>query len=338
MKFRAPSPNARHPFLCWMYLKKRASEFTRLVRQNAPQADINLIPALRGSVTEYAGNRVADMDTLPEGAWVLRGDRGLTYSAELPEGSTLTEGKWWDKNYSGPPLVSMEEEQAAALGVKLGDTLTISVLGVEVQGKIASFRRVDWDNFGLNYVLVFSPGSLDNAPHNMVATLTIPEAQEAAVARAVPPVFPSASLLEVGEIVSQITVLLTQMARAIAAAASIAILAGIAVLVGAIAASRASRIYDSVILKLLGATRRQILGAQALEYALLSVLLGLVALGLGLLAGWYVIVEIFDFRFAPDPLTLGITLMGGAGLTFLLGMAGSLPVLAAKPAEALREL
>lgn len=318
--------------------KERAGEFSALVRQQSAGGDINMIPALRGSITEFAGKRVADLETLPEGAWVLRGDRGLTYSAELPEGSTLTGGQWWDENYSGPPLVSMEEEQAAALGVKLGDTLTISVLGVEVQAEIASFRRVDWDNFGLNYILVFSPGSLDTAPHNMVATLTIPEAQEAAVARAIPPVFPSASLLEVGEIVSQITVLLTQMARAIAAAASIAILAGIAVLVGAIAASRASRIYDSVILKLLGATRQQILGAQALEYALLSVLLGLVALGLGLVAGWYVIVEIFDFSFAPDPLTLGITLVGGAGLTFLLGMAGSLPVLAAKPAEALREL
>ena len=318
--------------------KDRSTEFSSLVTKNAPDANINMIPALRGSITEFAGQRVDELDQLPEGAWVLRGDRGLTYSPALPAGSELTEGEWWPEDYSGPPLVSMEADQGAALGLKLGDTLTISVLGVEVQGKIASFRTVDWDNFGLNYILVFSPGSLDNAPHNMVATLTMPKPQEGAVAKAIPPVFPSTSLLQVGELVSQITDILVQMARAIAAAASIAILAGIAVLVGAIAASRASRIYDSVILKLLGATRRQILGAQALEYALLSVLLGLVALALGMGAGWYVVAQIFEFKFAPDPLTLAITLVGGAGLTFLLGMAGSLPILAAKPAEALRSL
>ena len=318
--------------------KDRSGEFSNLIKSKAPDAKINMIPALRGSITEYGGQRVDELEEFPEGAWVLRGDRGLTYSAALPAGSVLTEGAWWPADYQGPPLISMEAEQGAALGLKLGDTLTISVLGVEVQGKIASFRTVEWDNFGLNYILVFSPGSLDNAPHNMVATLTMPKEQEGPIAKAVPPVFPSSSLLEVGEIVNQVTGLLVQMARAIAAAASIAILAGIAVLVGAIAASRASRIYDSVILKLLGATRRQILGAQALEYAILSVLLGLVALALGLLAGWFVITQIFDFTFAPDPMTLAITLVGGAGMTFLLGMAGSLPILAAKPAEALRAL
>ncbi|MEE9432691.1 MAG: FtsX-like permease family protein [Sphingorhabdus sp.] len=318
--------------------KERSAEFSALIRKNAAGANINMIPALRGSITEFGGQRVAELDSLPEGAWVLRGDRGLTYSPALPAGSTLTAGEWWAQDYRGPPLVSIEQDVAASLDISIGDSLTISVLGVELQAKVASLRSVDWDNFGLNYVLVFSPGSFDNAPHNMVATLTMPKAQEAAVARALPPVFPSASLLEVGEIVGQVTILLTQMARAIAAAASIAILAGIAVLVGAIAASRAGRIYDSVILKLLGATRRQILGAQALEYALLSVLLGIVALGLGMGAGWYVITQIFDFTFAPDPATLAVTLIGGAGLTFLLGMAGSLPILAAKPAEALRSL
>ncbi|NKB18878.1 MAG: S1 RNA-binding domain-containing protein [Pseudanabaena sp. CRU_2_10] len=144
--------------------------------------------------------------------------------------------------------------------------------------------------------------------------------------------------LEVGEVVTQVTGLLTQMAQAIAAAASIAILAGIAVLVGAIAASRAGRIYDSVILKLLGSTRSQILAAQAIEYAFLALLLGLLSLGLGMAAGWYVIVQIFDFKFAPDYAVLAVTLLGGAGITFLLGLAGSLPILAARPAQALRSL
>jgi putative ABC transport system permease protein len=318
--------------------RDRATEFQGQVRAADPKAAVNMIPALRGMITEFGGQRVDQLAELPEGAWVLRGDRGLTYSPQVPQGSDVIAGKWWAADYKGPPLVSLDQRVAESLGIGVGDTLTVSVLGVEVQATIAALREVKWENFGLNYALVFSPGSFDAAPHNMVATLTVDKAAERALAKSIPPAFPSSSLIEVGEVVGQVSTLLTQMAQAIAAAASIAILAGIAVLVGAIAAARQSRIYDSVILKLLGSTRRQILGAQALEYGILAVILGLLALALGLGAAWYVVVQIFDFTFAPDPAVLALTLVGGAGLTFVLGIAGSLPILAARPAEALRSL
>ncbi|MEP7351045.1 MAG: FtsX-like permease family protein [Sphingorhabdus sp.] len=312
--------------------------FVGMVKDAAPDGVINMIPALRGTIIEYGGQRVDQLKELPEGAWVLNGDRGLTYSAEIPKGSEVTKGKWWPANYKGPALVSLDAAVATSLGVDIGDSLTVSLLGVEVPATIASLRAVKWENFGLNYAIVFSPGSLDAAPHNMVATLTVPKAAERVLAKSIPPAFPSASVIEVGEVVGQVTTLLTQMAQAIAAAASIAILAGIAVLVGAIAAARASRIYDSVILKLLGSTRFQILGAQAMEYGVLALILGVMSLALGLGASWYVITQIFDFTFAPDPTVLAITLLGGAGLTFVLGIVGSLPILAARPAEALRSL
>ncbi|UKK84332.1 FtsX-like permease family protein [Sphingopyxis sp. BSN-002] len=315
-----------------------AAKFRSMVVDAAPDAQVNMIPALRGSVTEFKGQRVDELAELPEGAWVLRGDRGLTYSPTLPNGSELVGGKWWTADYKGPPLVSVEQEVAASLGLKLGDTLSVNVLGVEVQAKVASFRTVEWDNFGLNYVLVFSPGTFDAAPHNMVATVAVSPKAEVELARSIPRAFPSASLIQVRDVVSQVTTLLTQMSQAIAAAASIAILAGIAVLIGAIAASRERRVYDSVILKLLGATRGQILGAQAMEYAVLAAILGVLALALGLAGAWYVVTQLFDFRFAPDPVVVGLTLIGGAGLSFLIGIAGSWPLLSAKPAQALRSL
>ena len=315
-----------------------AAQFTQMVRDADPKATINMIPALRGTIIEFGGQRVDQLEELPEGAWVLNGDRGLTYSKELPKGSEIVAGKWWPANYTGPALVSLEAEVAKTLGLNVGDTLTVSLLGVEVPAKIASLRAVKWDNFGLNYVMVFSPGSLDAAPHNMVATLTVSKPAERILAKSIPPTFPSSSLIEVGEVTSQITVLLTQMAQAIAAAASIAILAGIAVLVGAIAAARQSRVYDSVIMKMLGSTRGQILGAQAMEYGILAIVLGLVSLLLGMSAAYYVVVQIFDFSFVPDYAVLALTLVGGAGLTFVLGIVGSLPILAARPSEALRSL
>jgi putative ABC transport system permease protein len=314
------------------------AQFRQMVKKADPKAAINMIPALRGTIVEFGGQRVDQLEELPEGAWILNGDRGLTYSSALPNGSEIVAGNWWPQDYNGPALVSLEADAAESLGVGVGDSLTISLLGVEVPAKIASLRTVKWDNFGLNYVMVFSPGSLEAAPHNMVATLTVSKPAERILAKSIPPAFPSASLIEVGEVTAQITVLLTQMAQAIAAAASIAILAGIAVLVGAIAAARQSRIYDSVIMKMLGSTRRQILGAQALEYGILALVLGLVSLVLGMLAAYFVVVEIFDFSFAPDYAVLALTLVGGAGLTFVLGIIGSLPILAARPSEALRSL
>jgi len=318
--------------------RDRAAQFRALVAQADPRAEVNMIPALRGSITEFGGQRVNELATLPEGAWVLRGDRGLTYSPDLPQGSTLVGGAWWPADYKGPPLVSVEQDVAQTLGLKIGDTLTVNVLGVEVQAKVASFRTVEWDNFGLNYVLVFSPGAFAAAPHNMVATVAVSPRAETELARSLPRAFPSASLIQVRDVVSQVTTLLTQMSQAIAAAASIAILAGIAVLIGAIAASRERRVYDSVILKLLGATRGQILGAQGVEYGLLAAILALLSLGLGLAAAWYVVTQIFDFTFAPDPVIVGLTLLSGAGLSFLIGIAGSWPLLSARPARALRSL
>ena len=337
-EIRTQVPEKAPSFFALDIPRERSAEFEAMVRAADSKAEINMIPALRGTVVEFAGKRVADLPEIPEGAWILRGDRGLTYSASVPEGSAVAEGQWWGADYSGPPLVSVYKDVADALDLKVGDSLTVSVFGVEIASKVASIREVKWENFGLNYALVFSPGTFDAAPHNMVATLTVDKAAQDRLAKSIPPAFPSSSLIEVGEVVGQVSILLTQMAQAIAAAASIAILAGIAVLVGAIAAARQSRIYDSVILKLLGSTRRQILGAQAIEYGLLAVILGLLSLLLGLGAAWYVVVQIFDFNFAPDPAILALTLVGGAGLTFLLGIAGSLPILAARPAEALRSL
>lgn len=321
----------------------KGAEFRRIVEQAAPGAAVNTVPSLRGTVTGYKNIRVADLKDIPENAWVLRGERGLTYAETLPEGSELIEGTWWPKDYDGPPVVSVDREMAKILDLKVGDSLTVSLLGREFTARIASLRQINWDTMGFNYVMVFSPNTLRDAPHNLAATVSLkgmPDAgvKERAVSKAVLANFASSSVIEVRDVIGQVTTILTQIATAIAAAGSIAILSGIAVLIGAIAASRQARIYDSVILKTLGATRGQILSAQALEYGLLAALLALVALALGLTAAWYVITQIFSFNWSPDWPVVMLTLGGGALLTLGLGIAGSLPVLAARPARALRQL
>ena len=115
-------------------------------------------------------------------------------------------------------------------------------------------------------------------------------------------------------------------------------LAGIAVLIGAIAAAREARTYDSVILRTLGATRAQVLGAQAIEYVLLSVALATVSLLLGLGGAWYVIVEIFDFVWLPDYRAVALTLGVGTAAIIAIGLAGAWPILSVRPSRALRQL
>lgn len=312
--------------------------FVRTVRAAAPEAQLNIVPSLRGTITAYGATRVADLKSLPEGAWFLRGERGLTYSDRLPQGSDLVDGRWWPAGYTGPPLVSLDREAARTLGIGVGDTLTVSVLGREIVARVASLRQVNWKTLGFNYVLVFSPNTLASAPHSLTATIDIDRAHEGAVSRALLAAFPSASIIAVSEVIGQVRTILDQMAAAILIAASVTILAGIAVLIGAIAASRQARSYDGVILRTLGATRGQVLAAQALEYAVLAALLAAVALALGLAAAWYVIVRLFEFGWAPDWGIVLATLGGGALVTLGIGLAGSLPLLSARPAEALRRL
>lgn len=312
--------------------------FARLVRAQAPAAELNIVPALRGTIVAYGDTRVADLETLPEGAWFLRGERGVTYSAVLPEGSELTEGSWWPRNYAGTPLVSLDEEAAEVMGVGVGDTLTVSVLGREIPATIFSLRKINWDTLGFNYIMVFTPHTFRAAPHSLTATIQVADDRAGAVTRALLDAFPSASVIETGEVIGQVRTLLDQMAAAILIAATVTIFAGVAVLIGAIAASRQARSYDSVILKTLGATRGQILAAQTMEYGLLASLLAIVALALGLPAAWYVIVRIFDFGWAPDWPVVLATLAGGGLVTLGIGLLGSLPLISVRPAAALRSL
>jgi putative ABC transport system permease protein len=319
------------------------ARFRSIVAREAPDAQLNIVPVLRGTITAYAGQRVADLAEMPEGAWFLRGERGVTYSPALPEGSELVAGQWWPTDYRGPPLVSLDAEAARTLDIGVGDSLTVSILGREIEARIASLRKVNWDTMGFNYVLVFSPTTLESAPHSLAATVTwgsgaADQRRDAAITRALLAAFPGVSVIAVGEVIDQVGTILTQMSRAILVAASVAILAGIAVLVGAIAASRQARSYDGVILKTLGATRAQLLGGQALEYGLLAAILALVALALGSAAAWFVIVQLFDFGWAPDWPVVLATLAGGALLTLGIGLAGSIPLLSVRPARALRQV
>lgn len=315
-----------------------APAFARAIRGAAPTATIESLPSLRGSISALRGVPVTALKTLPEGAWILRGDRTLTWSATLPPRNEVVAGKWWPANYRGPPLVSLEDKAAASLGLKVGDSITVSVLGVDVPARIAALRKIDWGGLGLNFAIVFSPGYIEEAPHGLLASVYAPPARDGAIARQVGRALPSVTLIRVGDVIGQLGAILGQVAIAIRAAAAVTVAAGIAVLIGAVAASGRARRYDAVVLKLLGGSRRQVLGVQAIEYAILSVILALVALTIGAGAGWYVVTQVLSIGWAPRWDGVALTLGVASVMTLGAGTLGSLPALRARPAEALRDL
>ena len=323
--------------------RPEVEQFESLVREQSPRADIQTIPTLRGAILAYGPEgrmtRVSDLRDLPEGAWALRGERGLTYAPQVPEGNVVTTGEWWSAGYAGEPLVSVDYELAEALDLAIGDYLTVGLLGVEHKARIASFRRIDWESMGFNYVLVFSPNTFDDAPHNFAATVDLPEGTATGpLLRALVQQFPSSSVVEVGPLLTQAREILDQVGLAVLAAASVAVLAGIAVLLGAIAAARAARIYDTVILRVLGASRRQLLLLQLAEFGFLAAILALLALVLGSGLGWLVMTQLFMFEWLPDwPRVLAV-LGGGILLVLLFALGASLPLLRVRPARALRTL
>lgn len=320
--------------------------FFELIQAEFPKAGIRTVPTMRGAVIAYgakdAMTRVADLEEIPEGAWALRGERGLTYADTIPQGNRVVAGEWWSPFHKGEPLVSIDADFARAVGLEVGDYLTIAILGVERTARIANIREIDWESMGFNFALVFSRNAIADAPHNLSATIDLPDGADTAargrLLRALVKEMPSSSVIEVGGILVEARKLLEQVSLATLAAAAVTVLAGLAVLMGAIAAARAARTYDTVMLRVLGASRRQILLLQLAEYGLLAGVLALVALGLGGGLAWVVITQLFEFDWLPDwGEVLGVLGLGIA-LVLAFALAGSLPLLRAKPARALREL
>jgi len=315
--------------------------FSALVAKESPQGELARVPMLRGRIMALNGVEVQKLAIPAEGAWVLRGDRGLTYAEDKPDNATLTEGTWWPKDYDGEPLVSFAAEEGRQLGLKLGDTVTVNVLGRNLTARIASFRQVEWETMGINFVMVFSPNSFAGAPHAWLATLTEKGAtakDDARVLNAVTRAFPAVTSVRVKDALDVVNRLVAELGAAIRAAAGVALAASVLVLSGALAAGNRARIHDAVVLKTLGATRRTLIAAFSLEYMLIGLATAVFALAAGGVAAWFVVARIMKLpvHFMPE-VAVGTVVLALA-LTVGIGLAGTWRVLGHKAAPVLRNL
>ena len=319
-----------------------AERFDGFVRERVPGSVLERVPMLRGRIVAAGGTKAEDLKPGEGSAWVLRGDRGITYAPALPAGSRLIAGEWWPADYAGPPLVSLENRTADDLKLKPGDTITVNVLGRNITARIANLRAVDWQSLGINFVLVFSPGTFAGAPHTDIATLTFADggttAEETMLIKALADAFPTVSAVRVKDALDAVDHLVGNLVLGLRGASSVTLLAAALVLGGALAAGQRFRIYDAVILKTLGATRLRLLVAYAIEY----LLIGLAAVVFGVVAGSItaelVITRVMEFSFVWVALPAAGTALLALLVTVALGLAGTFTALGHKPAEVLRNL
>jgi putative ABC transport system permease protein len=310
------------------------------ILRDVPGTKLIDAPMLRGRLVSLKGTPVEEARVPADAQWVLNGDRGLSYADAIPEGSTLTAGTWWPKDYQGPPLVSFEGEIAKKLGLGIGDSVTVNVLGRNVEAKIANLRDVNWESLAINFIMVFSPNTLQGAPHNVLATLRLPpgtsRATETAMVRDMGKTYPSVTAIRVRDAIDQFNKIVAKVMVAVQVAGSVTLAAGALVLAGALAAAQRRRILEAVILKTIGARRRQILKAHAFEYALLAVIAALVAIALGSLIAWVAVTQVMETDFVFSVNAVLETLAIAALMIMAFGGLGTWAVLRAPAVPYLR--
>ncbi|MCC2651855.1 MAG: glycosyl transferase family 1, partial [Microvirga sp.] len=321
---------------------QQADAFEGFLKQQASDAQIERVPMMRGRLVTLGGWPVAEVKAPEDISWVLEGDRGITYAKAPPEGSKVVQGEWWPDNYRGKPLVSFDRKIAEGLGLKIGDEITVNVLGRNISATISNFREVEWRSMGINFVMVFSPNAFAGAPHTHLATVTFPNGSDAAldtrILRSSAQAYPMVTSVRVKDALEAVNDVVSQLVMAIRGASSIALIASLLVLAGALAAGHRARLYDAVVLKTLGATRARLLSAYALEYGLLglaTVVFGLLA---GSLAAYFIVERVMNLSFTLD-LSGAILASALAVLVSVgLGLAGTWRILSQKPAQYLRNL
>lgn len=314
--------------------------FAEFVVTRAPGVNVVAVPMMRGRIVAFNGTPAEQWKAKPGSAFALEGDRGVTTSEGVPDGSTLVDGDWWPKDYAGPPLVSFDADLASGLGLKRGDSVGVNVLGRTITARIANLRKIEWQKLGINFFMVFSPNSFAGAPHSELATATFPqgagEGPEVALLKAVAEAYPTVTVVRVTDVLETLNRLVGQLATAVRGASGVAVAASVLVLAGALAAGRRARVYDAVVLKVLGATRRRLLAALVLEYAMLGAVTAVFGVLAGGLAARLIVVRVMDFsfRFAWGP--AAVAALGALVLTVGLGLIGTWRILGEKPASYLR--
>jgi putative ABC transport system permease protein len=317
-------------------LPHQVEAFDKAVASVPGATGLERVAMLRGRISRLNGVPVAEAKVAAEARWAIDNERGLTYAATPPKNAEIVAGKWWPADYAGPPIVSFDAALAAGMGLTVGDTITVNILGREVTATIANLRRIQWRDFRLNFTVIFAPGAVERAPHSHIATVSVPKDGETALVNAVASVLPNVSAIHVRDSLESATRIFDQIALAVRLTALVTVLAGLLVLAGAVAAGHKRRVYDAVVFKVLGATRRRVLGAFLLEYGLIGLATAALAALLGAAIAWGIVSGVMRAEWTLLPATAIGTALSAAVIALAFGFVGTWRAMGAKAAPLLR--
>jgi putative ABC transport system permease protein len=315
---------------------RQLAEFNAIVAATSGVSELREVPNMRARMVAIGGVKVEELHVSPDSAWALRGDRGLTYSAQPPEGAKIVEGSWWPADYVGKPLLSLDANIAKGWGVHLGDVIRVNVLGRDIDLTVANLREVAWRSMGINFTMVASPGMLEHAPHSTIATLKLPDVEQSGLLRRVTDALPNVTGIRVADLLAAVSALFAQIAVGLSATGGFTLISGMLVLAGAVASGQRRRVAEAVILKTLGASRAQIRAAWLVEFGVLGLTAGLIAALIGTASSYAVVHFVMHSTWEFLPGRLLATLAASLVLLLAFGYAGTAAALRAKPAGLLR--
>jgi putative ABC transport system permease protein len=315
---------------------QQIGQFERTIAAIEGAGRLDKVPSLRGRIVRIGGRPVSEVPVPPNARWSIDSDRGVTYAATPPEGTRIVAGEWWPPDYKGPPLIAFDAELARAFGIGVGDTITLNVLGRDIEARIANLRQIEWQTLAINFVFVFAPGVLERAPHTFLATVRSTPAAEERLFDAVTQRFPNVTVVRVKDALDTAAEVLGNIGLASRAVGALSILAGLLVLAGAMLAAQQRRTHEAVVMKVLGATRARIAGVFALEFVALGLVTALASIGVGSIAAWTVIRHLMALDWTFQPAIAVAVALAAVVITLGFGLAGTVGALRQRPLALLR--
>lgn len=293
-------------------------------------------PLVRARMTTINDESVKDREYPNEdGKWLANREANLSWAAEMSASNELIEGEWWPKDYSGPPLISIEEESAANAGLRIGDHLKFFIAGREVEAEITSTRKINWDSFQPNFFIVLSPGALDGMPTTFISSMRIADESRTMLIDLVR-AHPSISVIDLGAILEQVRGIIDKASLAVQAIFMFTLAAGIAVLFAAVQSTIDERRFESAILRALGAKRRTVFSGVMAEFAALGTAAGVLASAGASVLAYLVATRLFElpYEFSPTIWLVGVT--AGVLVVCISGYFAARGAVNARPADVLR--
>ena len=296
-----------------------------------------LVPLVRARLTAINDVPVSEIRFEGERAQgFVEREANLTWASKLRDDNRLVSGTWWSESDGGGARVSVEQEYAERLGLKLGDTVTYDVAGEPVSAKVTSLRDVRWDSFQPNFFMVFSPGVLDDVTGTLITSVHVRPEQRPALVDLVRQ-FPEVTIIDIAALLSQVRDVMDKAALAVQYVFLFTLAAGLMVLLAAVQATRDERRYESAMLRTLGASRRVVFQGVAAEFTALGMLAGLLAAFGATVAGYFLAREVFNLEYTIDPWVWVVGVVGGGLLVGIAGMLAARSVVSQPPVETLRQ-